>query len=378
MRGLGISPRRFQMFLALGKSTGGGTAEPHAGEPPLRMGHRHDTFSSQMSNSKTRNSASPKPESKNGWVHKCDLDDYLGRHFPIPTQVVSNEEFYPLPQTAKQRAMEHRMSEMASANAKKMGMDRRRFLGTSCGMAMAFAAMNSVFGHYFKVNAAEMFDPAAAAEGKKDYFIFDVQTHHVEVDRWKVGGVSVLEFRRLAAAMNPDLRGREPKPEDVYLENYIKGMFLDSDTDVAVISGVPSLTDDTNILPPEKMATTCNWINTIAKSRRMVAHGLMAPDLGAQNKENMHVQAEKLKLEAWKVYTGLGLGADKEGWWLDDEKVSYPALETARKLKIKNICTHKGLALGLFNEAHCHPKDLVNVSKDFGDMNFLVYHSGFK
>src|SRR6266480_370002 len=92
----------------------------------------------------------------------------------------------------------------------------------------------------------------------------------------------------------------------------------------------------------------------------------------------MDVQAEKLKLEAWKVYTGLGLGADKEGWWLDDEKVSYPALETARRLKIKNICTHKGLALGLFNEAHCHPKDLVKVSKDFSDMNFLVYHSGFK
>ncbi|PYT21969.1 MAG: hypothetical protein DMG57_36940 [Acidobacteria bacterium] len=83
--------------------------------------------------------------------------------------------------------------------------------------------------------------------------------------------------------MNPDLRGREPKPVDVYLENYIKEMFLDSDTDMAVISGVPSPTDDTNILPPEKMATTRNWINTIAKSRRMVAHGLMAPDLGERN-----------------------------------------------------------------------------------------------
>ena len=64
-------------------------------------------------------------------------------------------------------------------------------------MATAFAAMNSVFGHFFKVNAAEMSNPAAATEGKRDYFIFDVQTHHVEVDRWKVGGVSVLEFRRL-------------------------------------------------------------------------------------------------------------------------------------------------------------------------------------
>ena len=53
---------------------------------------------------------------------------------------------------------------MSDANDKKLGMDRRRFLGTSCGMATAFAAMNSVFGHFFKVNAAEMFDPAVVAQ----------------------------------------------------------------------------------------------------------------------------------------------------------------------------------------------------------------------
>jgi len=320
----------------------------------------------------------PKPVAQHGWVHKCDLDDYLGRHLPIPTQVVSNEEYYPLPQTAKQKAVEHRLLEMAARNAKHLDMDRCAFLRTSCGMATAFAAMNTVFGPYFRVDASEMLEPAAAEESKVDYFIFDVQTHHVEVNRWKVNNFSVLEFRRQAAPRNPALRDREPRPEDVYLENYIKEIFLDSDTDMAVISGVPSLTDDTNILPPDKMASTRNWINAITKSRRMVAHGLMAPDLGERNKDSMHIQAEKLKLEAWKVYTGLGLGVNREGWWLDDEKVAYPALETARKLKIKNICTHKGLAIGLFNEAHCHPKDLMKVSKDYPDMNFLVYHSGFK
>jgi predicted TIM-barrel fold metal-dependent hydrolase len=50
----------------------------------------------------------------------------------------------------------------------------------------------------------------------------------------------------------------------------------------------------------------------------------------------------------------------------------------SRKLKIKNICLHKGLAIGAFNEAHCHPKDLVKASKDFPDLNFLIYHSGLK
>jgi predicted TIM-barrel fold metal-dependent hydrolase len=92
----------------------------------------------------------------------------------------------------------------------------------------------------------------------------------------------------------------------------------------------------------------------------------------------MHVQAEKLRIDAWKGYTGQGLGRYPEGWWLDDEQVTYPTLELSRKLTVKNICVHKGLASGIFHEEHCNPRDVVKVSKDFPDLNFLIYHSGFK
>ena len=51
-----------------------------------------------MSNTKTTPPVR-KPEPHNGWVRKHELDDYLDRHLPIPTQVVSNEEFIPLAQT---------------------------------------------------------------------------------------------------------------------------------------------------------------------------------------------------------------------------------------------------------------------------------------
>jgi predicted TIM-barrel fold metal-dependent hydrolase len=330
-----------------------------------------------MSNPKTVR-CPPKPESQNGWVHKCDLDDYLDRHLPIPTQVVSNEEYFPLPQTWKQKAVEHRLLEIATRNTKNLGIDRREFLHSSCGMAAAFTAMNAVFGDFFRVDAAEMLEPAAAAERKVDYFIFDVQTHHVALDRWKLFGVNLLDFRRTGRTWNSELRKREPKPEDLYMENYIKEVFLDSDTDVAALSGIPALTDDVNILPPDQMVRTRGWVNQLTHSRRMISHGLISPDLGTQNKERMQVQAEKLKIDAWKGYTGQGLGADKEGWWLDDENVTYPTLEYSRRLNVKNICVHKGLASGLFNEEHCNPRDVVKVSKDFPDLNFLLYHSGFK
>jgi hypothetical protein len=330
-----------------------------------------------VSNSKSLPSA-PKPKPQDGWIRKCDLDAYLGRNLPVPTQVVSNEEFIPPPQSAKQRAVEHRLTENASLYARKLGMDRRQFFRTSCGMAAAFAAMNTVFGKFFSVDAAELFDPAAVAEKKVDYFVFDVQTHHVTAGRHMIGGMDILDARRGAGALNPALRGKDATLTDLYIENYIKEVFLDSETAIACISGVPAETEDKEILPPDKMVRTRSVVNELARSQRMISHGLFSPDLGTKNLESMQRQAEALKIDAWKGYTGQGLGADKDGWWVDDEKTAYPSLEYSRKLKIKNICLHKGLAIGAFNEAHCHPKDLVKASRDFPDLNFLIYHSGLK
>ena len=337
-----------------------------------------------MSNPKTiRSAPKPQPEPvsampRGRWARKCEMDAYLDRNFPIPTQVVSNEEFYPLPQTPEQRAVEHHLAEMAAGSAKRLGMSRRQFLGSACGVAAAFVAMNTVFGRFFGVEAAELLEPAAVAESKTKYFIFDVQTHHVAANPNMPLRSMLLDFRRFARIWNPELGKSEPGMEDLYLENYIKEVFLDSETDVAVISGITSLTDETNILPPNEMVKTRYLVNQLTGSQRVVSHGLFSPDLGTRNLEVMHRQAEQLKIEAWKGYTGQPLGPGKEGWWLDDEKVAYPALEYSRKMKIKNICVHKGLPLFGFNVEHCSPKDVVKVSRDFPDLNFLVYHSGFK
>ena len=326
--------------------------------------------------------AAPRPVSQNGWVRKCELDAYLDRFLPIPTQVVSNEEFFPLAQTRKQKVLERHLIEMSESKAKHLRMDRRHFLRTGCGMATAFMAMNQVFGDFFAVQAAETLEPDAAAAGRVDYFIFDVQTHHVAPGRAELvmgNDISPLTLRRTGALFDPALAAREARPEDLYLQNYIKEVFLDSDTSIACITGVPAATEDLNTLPMEEMARTRNWINRITRSPRMMSHGLLVPDLGVEeNKERMHVQAENLKIDAWKGYTGLGLGRDPQGWWIDDERIAYPALEYSRKLDVRNICLHKGLALGLFNEEHCHPRDIARAAKDFPDLNFIIYHSGFK
>src|SRR5262249_3873490 len=104
---------------------------------------------------------------------------------PVPTQIISNGEFNPLPQTAQQRQVEARIKDVADQYGAKLGMDRRRFLCTSCGMAAAFVALNHVFGRLFDVSEAEAANPELAAERAerlKSQFIFDVQTHFVRDD----------------------------------------------------------------------------------------------------------------------------------------------------------------------------------------------------
>ena len=85
-------------------------------------------------------------------------------HSPVPTQVVSNGEFNPLPQTEQQRQVEHRIKDIADRMSRRLGIDRRQFLRTSAGMATAFVAMNEVFGPLFRVGAAEAAEPEAASD----------------------------------------------------------------------------------------------------------------------------------------------------------------------------------------------------------------------
>jgi hypothetical protein len=336
-----------------------------------------------MSNPKTRPAAPAKPRAYNGWVRKFERDDYLDRHLPVPTQVVSNEEYFPLPQTRQQQAVEHHALALADRNSKRLGMTRRQFLRSSCGMAVSFAAMNAVFGEFFTVDAAELLEPAAAQEKKTKYFIFDVQTHHVGTGaQIPSANQEMLDFfyglRRTIGRADPALAGREVKKEDLELENFIKEVFLDSETDVIALSSLPTPSEAGAVLPPHVIAHSRKVVNELAGSQRLVSHGLFAPDLGARNLEWMQEQAEKLKIEAWKGYTGQPMVPDTQGWWLDDEKRTYPALEYARKLKIRNICLHKGLPLLNHEAEYYSPADVVKASQDFRDLNFLLYHSGFK
>jgi len=313
--------------------------------------------------------------SQRRWVRKWRQDLGTGGFSPIPTQVVSNEEYLPLAQTPEQRRVAALIDETARRHARRLGVGRRRFLASSAGMASAFLALNSVFGRFFAVDPVEAIESAAADERKPSgQFIFDIQTHHVAAPRQFP---FLLGLRRIGRPWNPDLARDRGTMEDLYLDNYIKEIFLDSDTTMAVISGIPSATEAANILPPDKMAETRDVINRLAASQRLVAHGLVTPNKGPGDLDEMRRQAADLRISAWKGYTGLPFGNPPRPWRVDDEKVAYPMLEASRRLGIRNICLHKGLPLQGGVEEYWHPRDLERAARDFPDLSFIVYHAAF-
>src|SRR6202030_3314581 len=104
---------------------------------------------------------------------------------PIPTQIVSSDEFYPDPQNERQREVEARLLAMADEIGARQGLNRRRFFQSAAGMAASFVAMNEVYGPLFDVTPAEAATPAMAEEranALKDQFIMDMHTHFLRDD----------------------------------------------------------------------------------------------------------------------------------------------------------------------------------------------------
>jgi uncharacterized protein len=312
------------------------------------------------------------------WIRKCFLDEARSIQSPIPTEISSNEEFVPPEQTPEQARWEALIAEMADECSKRLGLSRRRFLRTSGGMAVAMLAFNEVFGKTYEVDPIEALDPGAFAEKwPKTEFIFDNQTHHVDVEsRWfelTEPGKQAAAFLRL---FRPKASSTAESLAQLNQAHFIKELFMDSDTLMAIISGVPTAQWTENILPPDKMVQTRDAINRMAGGTpRMLSHGLLRPNMGQPEFEEMERQVTKLKINSWKLYPGSMIG--NGAYWLDDETNTYPFWERTRKLGIKNLCIHKGLPLGLFNEEQCHPKDVEKAAKDFPDLNFIIYHSGW-
>src|SRR5262249_60866454 len=169
---------------------------------------------------------------------------------PLPTRLVSSEEFPALPQTATEQAVEHRILSEASRLAPQLGLSRRDFLRRSGGIATSLLALNAVFGRFFDVLPVEAADSSAFRERTGDpFFIFDVQLHYVgagydpgNAEAGRKGAVSkgaLLGLRRQSRRLNPKLASDSGTLAALSWENLVKEAFLDSGTAVGLICAQP-------------------------------------------------------------------------------------------------------------------------------------------
>jgi predicted TIM-barrel fold metal-dependent hydrolase len=317
-----------------------------------------------------------------------DMRRGLTTETPLPTRLVSNEEFPALPQTPAQREVEHRILAEATRLAPRLGLSRRQFLRTTGGMATSLLAMNAVFGQFFDVLPVEAAEPSAfTARSGDPFFIFDVQLHYVgagydphDAEASRRGGIpkrALLGLRQSARRMNPKLASDRGTMDDLSWANMVKEVFLDSETSIGLISTPPGPYPQEAVVPPKEMTHVRDEINRVTQSRRMLAHGLITPQLGQADLDFMDQQAATLKVDAWKGYTGAAPKGFDRGWFVDDEKIAYPMLERARKLDVKRVCLHKGLPLGPVADYN-HPRDMIKAAKDFPDLDFVAYHAGLQ
>ncbi len=80
--------------------------------------------------------------------------------------------------------------------------------------------------------------------------------------------------------MNPALASDTGTMADLSWQNFIKEVFLDSETAIGLISTPPGPYPQEAVVPPKEMTHIRDEINRITQSRRMLAHGLVTPQLG--------------------------------------------------------------------------------------------------
>jgi len=309
-----------------------------------------------------------------------DLDPH-GQRLPIKLDTTTNGEFAPIPLSTSLHHANHLAREWAGDLARKLGQSRRAFLTTLSGAASTLLAFNAAHaragrdGGFFEIsNDAKLDNKLAASQLGKSEFIFDVQGHFVNpTGAWTKRlppGAKPLQF----PSTQCDLASQPG--ERAYLncigpDQFIKDVFLDSDTDLMVLSFVPSTRED-EPLTIEEAAATRDIVEKLEGSQRLMLHGRVNPNQKG-DVEDMDRLA-KFGVVAFKTYTQWGPSGT--GFWMTDD-VGVAFVERARKIGVRNICIHKGLDFGPKSYEHSTCRDIGPIAKQFPDMNFLIYHSGF-
>jgi hypothetical protein len=316
---------------------------------------------------------------------------------PLRPGTASNGEYLPPPRTSADRRVERAALDRVATAAHATGMDRRRFLQTSAGVAAVLATYNAAAcadgggersaarssttrprpGGTFEVPEAEDVEACREALAGRE-FIFDIHTHHVVPDGpWRQSSLRIADMIR--DLVPPGCAEADPF-RCVDRTAYLHDMFLASDTTVSLLSDVPNSGPLDAPVPWAEKRETKHLADSLAVGgrSRVLLHDVLAPNFGdlAMRLDEMEANAATGDLAAFKVYTAWGPGG--RGYALDDPTIGLPVVDKAHELGVRVFCAHKGLPLLEFDPAHNGPDDIVAVATQYPDMDFIVYHGAYE
>jgi uncharacterized protein len=310
---------------------------------------------------------------------------------PIVLGPVSNGEFLPAAARPGDIRLAEAVLQRAALAADRLGVDRRRFLQTAGGMAALLGTLNLAAcssqrgrrpaaagsGGSYRIPPPEDLPACEHALGSAGEFIVDVHTHHLMPSLpWRTTAPATLQL--VMDMLPPDCTATNPLT-CVDRSAYLHDVFLASDTTVALLSDLPSTGQSTDPIPFADAEGTLQMVNALTRAgaSRLLLQNVLAPNFGplAGSLDEMTRNAEAGTVSAFKVYTAWGPGG--RGFDLDDPAIGLPVVQHAHDLGVKIICGHKGLPLLDFASTWNQPRDMVAVSRQFPDMQFVVYHSGW-
>jgi predicted TIM-barrel fold metal-dependent hydrolase len=371
------------------------------------------------------------------WVHpRRRSDTEPSAKPPLYFGPVSNGEVYRAASPGAAR-IARMIMEKAEAGARRLGVDRREFLASSMGMATSLWALNALSGcsgdggapgvglgdagsgtpigmgapwadggtpmvgfdagripadppdgGYFDV-PSDPTDPERVCERMLDpsrEFIFDVQTHHVNRANSVYDGFLRDQIRYTGVCAPGGISS-----VDCFRRNaYTRLMFLESDTTVAVLSGLPAVDDANNPITNAEIAESRDIINMMADgSERLINHHMVLPNQGGTSADAVQRQLDAMartrdvygKIGAWKCYPAWSPknteSNAQDGYFLDDPATGVRFIEQGLALGVNLFCVHKGLPIPAFSTRHNDPEDIGRVAKAYPSGRFIVYHSGY-
>jgi len=347
------------------------------------------------------------------------------RHWPDPPEDVaidvlpaSNGEYVPKDPSPAQLRIMALQNEKIEETRRRFGMNRRQFVRTAAAYSIGVWAIDQVTGGKWgrfafadgtKTTAAcDLENPGSQLANLPGEFILDTQGHTLDSNgRWRTENpgfeIFLLTWTSQATGEYPGVQdgkvrgfgGGEIDPiENLGRYHYFKEIFLDSSTTVNLLTALPNLPDATNITPIKFAAETRDLVNHMTNSERCFVHAFSQPNRGFMGHGQtpmfqgedfawMESVTGKLDVRGWKLYCGWGDPMPNvNGWWFDDD-MGLAIVEHIRRIQAKTsrppvICTHKGLAFnGTFDSAKFSPRDMGPIARQFPDVVFYTYHSGY-